>query len=102
MRIAEVDCTRDQSVCERLGVKSYPTFKVVTGGSFYDYSGPRGEDDFAQYVTEGYKVIDPVLQLCCALLGAHVRSSGSLSKQARTRNASLDTMTSVRCSRPDS
>lgn len=57
MRIAEVDCTRDQSVCERLGVKSYPTFKVVTGGSFYDYSGPRGEDDFAQYVTEGYKVL---------------------------------------------
>lgn len=70
VRIAEVDCTRDQSVCERLGVKSYPTFKVVTGGSFYDYSGPRGEDDFAQYVTEGYKVLTlgsglaPCLTLC--------------------------------------
>lgn len=56
MHVAKVDCTTDRSICERFGVQSYPTLKVVTGGKFYDYAGARDASSITKFSTTGYKV----------------------------------------------
>ncbi|TMW63878.1 hypothetical protein Poli38472_014788 [Pythium oligandrum] len=55
VKVAKVDCTKERSVCERFGVQSYPTLKVVAKGRFYDYAGRREIDDMAHFATTGYK-----------------------------------------------
>lgn len=59
VRLAKVDCTAARSVCERFGVASYPTLKVVAGGKYYDYAGARDADSMVSFALEGYKVRAP-------------------------------------------
>lgn len=56
MRVGKVDCTTERSICERFGVQSYPTLKVVTDGRYYDYASSREQAALAAFATEGYKV----------------------------------------------
>jgi hypothetical protein len=56
VHIGKVDCTTERSICERFGVQSYPTLKVVTAGRFYDYASRREIPDMVKFVTSGYKV----------------------------------------------
>lgn len=53
--VAKVDCTTERSVCERFGVQSYPTLKVVKEGLYYDYNGRRDVPAMAAFATEGHK-----------------------------------------------
>ncbi|RLN54265.1 hypothetical protein BBJ29_003679 [Phytophthora kernoviae] len=55
VHVAKVDCTTDRSICERFGVQSYPTLKVVAAGHYYDYNGRRDVPTMAAFATEGHK-----------------------------------------------
>lgn len=57
-----MDCTTERSICERFGVQSYPTLKVVSGGRFFDYAGSREVSALAKFTVSGHKV-NPLL-LC--------------------------------------
>jgi len=49
--IADVDCTAGgQSVCQRQGVKGYPTIKYYIGGTARDYQGGRDFDALKKFV----------------------------------------------------
>ncbi|CAI5747416.1 unnamed protein product [Peronospora destructor] len=53
--VAKVDCTTEQSVCERFSVGSYPTLKVVADGKSYDYNSRRDVPSMVAFATEGYR-----------------------------------------------
>jgi len=49
--IADVDCTAGgQSVCQRQGVKGYPTIKYYIAGTPRDYQGGRDFDNLKKFV----------------------------------------------------
>ena len=56
MKIGKVDCTSNRNICERFGVQSYPTLKVIAKGKFYDYAGKRDADSMINFALKGYKV----------------------------------------------
>lgn len=56
MRVGKVDCTAEPQICERFGVQSYPTLKVIDQSQFYDYSGNREVNSLLEFVKTGYKV----------------------------------------------
>ncbi|CAI5745736.1 unnamed protein product [Peronospora destructor] len=53
--VAKVDCTTEQSICERFSVGSYPTLKVVADGKSYDYNSRRDVPSMVAFATEGYR-----------------------------------------------
>ncbi|RLN72311.1 hypothetical protein BBJ28_00025693, partial [Nothophytophthora sp. Chile5] len=55
VHVAKVDCTVEKSICERFGVQSYPTLRVVSAGKYYDYSGRREAPNMIAFATEGFK-----------------------------------------------
>ncbi|RLN97657.1 hypothetical protein BBJ28_00013982 [Nothophytophthora sp. Chile5] len=55
VHVAKVDCTVEKSICERFGVQSYPTLRVVSAGKYYDYSGRREAPSMIAFATEGFK-----------------------------------------------
>nr|CCA27018.1 thioredoxinlike protein putative [Albugo laibachii Nc14] len=54
VRVGKVDCIAERQICERFGVQSYPTLKVIDEGRFYDYSGNREVDSMLEFVKSGY------------------------------------------------
>jgi len=52
--IVDVDCTKEQSLCGKYGVKGYPTIKYFDGSSAEgtDYKGGRSYDDLKKFVEE--------------------------------------------------
>lgn len=55
VHVAKVDCTTERSICERFGVQSYPTLKVISAGRFYDYAGSREVAALAKFSISGHK-----------------------------------------------
>ncbi|VIO85899.1 RNA methyltransferase, TrmH family protein [Brugia malayi] len=45
-KFAVVDCTAWNDLCERYGVKSYPTFRIFVNGVQHDYNGNHTSSDF--------------------------------------------------------
>ena len=43
-QVGAVDCTIDQSICQKYGVKGYPTIKFFRNGKPKDYQGVRTND----------------------------------------------------------
>jgi len=58
IRIAEVDCDQHNELCGRYGVSGFPTLKFFPSGSHgdkdlvEDYTGGRGFDDLASFISE--------------------------------------------------
>lgn len=49
---ALVDCTTDESVCRRFGVRGYPTILLFRRGVLYRHVGGRTTKDLVKFVTE--------------------------------------------------
>jgi len=58
-RVAKVDCTIDKPVCERFGIRGFPTIKLLKGGQTYDYRGQRTVEEFTKFATTTYKDATP-------------------------------------------
>jgi len=51
--VADVDCTADgKPLCEKYGVRGYPTIKYGEPGDMKDYQGGRSFDDFKKFAEE--------------------------------------------------
>ncbi|KAJ9118202.1 hypothetical protein QFC22_004107 [Naganishia vaughanmartiniae] len=50
IKLAKVDCTENQELCQEHGVKGYPTLKVFREGVAADYGGPRKADGIISYM----------------------------------------------------
>ncbi|KAG7673910.1 hypothetical protein Ndes2526B_g02617 [Nannochloris sp. 'desiccata'] len=56
--IASVDCTQHRPVCDKAGIKGFPTLKVYQGGeSKEQYKGARTLDDLKTFVTSQHKLL---------------------------------------------
>uniref|UniRef100_A0A7S0UIS9 Thioredoxin domain-containing protein n=1 Tax=Polytomella parva TaxID=51329 RepID=A0A7S0UIS9_9CHLO len=53
IEIAHVDCTADKSVCQSLGVRGYPSLKLIYEGEVIEnYSGMRDFNSLKSFVDE--------------------------------------------------
>jgi protein disulfide-isomerase-like protein len=55
VNVAKVDCTVNSDVCERFGVRGYPTIKLIDGDKVYEYRKSRTLEDFVSYASGDYK-----------------------------------------------
>jgi len=53
--VAKVDCTTESTVCQKLGVRGYPTIKLFVDGEPIDYKGARAIPDFLKFVADNAK-----------------------------------------------
>jgi len=53
--VGKVNCDDNSAVCQRFGVKGYPTLILFSKGSFYKFQGPRSLDDLLAFATGGFK-----------------------------------------------
>jgi protein disulfide-isomerase A6 len=49
LRVGKVDCTTQNAVCSRFGVRGYPTIKLLRDGKPTDYSGGRTVEAFIAF-----------------------------------------------------
>jgi protein disulfide-isomerase A1 len=67
--IAEVDCTVEADLCERFGVRGYPTLKMFHKGEFAsDYKGQRTLDALTSYIQRAVQPATTPLTSSDALL----------------------------------
>ncbi|RLV92895.1 Protein disulfide-isomerase [Spathaspora sp. JA1] len=53
IKLAQIDCTTEESICRDHGIKGYPTLKVIKDGASQaaeDYSGPRDAQGISDYM----------------------------------------------------
>ena len=51
--VADVDCTTEgKDLCEKHGVRGYPSIKYGDPGDLKDYQGGRSYDDFKKFASE--------------------------------------------------
>ncbi|KAG2215096.1 hypothetical protein INT46_002928 [Mucor plumbeus] len=50
VKIAKVDCTENQDLCQKYDVRGYPTLKVFRKGDTSDYKGARKADGIVSYM----------------------------------------------------
>ncbi|KAJ1833433.1 protein disulfide-isomerase precursor [Coemansia sp. RSA 2711] len=50
VKLAKVDCTEEQSLCEEMDINGYPTLKVVVNGDYVAYNGTREESGIVNYM----------------------------------------------------
>jgi thioredoxin-like negative regulator of GroEL len=48
--IADVNCTDEDGLCQKMGVQGYPTIKVFKDGEVSNYEGGRELDELLEYV----------------------------------------------------
>lgn len=66
IKLAQIDCTDNQELCQEQGIKGYPTLKVFRGSESTptDYEGPRSSDGIVKYMLKqslpAVSVIDTV------------------------------------------
>jgi len=53
-KVAKVDCTIEDDLAKRFGIKGFPTIKFFHDGKFYDYRAARTVEAFTDFVTSGY------------------------------------------------
>jgi hypothetical protein len=64
--VADVDCTAEgQPLCEKVGVRGYPTIKHGDPNDLQDYEGGRGIDDLKEFASTLGPTCSPTnLELC--------------------------------------
>lgn len=55
VNVGKVDCTVQNGLLRRFGVRGFPTLKFAKGGDVYDYSGDRSEANLVSFSKTGYK-----------------------------------------------
>lgn len=50
IKIAKVDCTENQDICQKHDVRGYPTLKVFRKGDTSEYKGARKADGIVSYM----------------------------------------------------
>ena len=50
--IGDVDCTKEQELCQKYGVQGYPTIKYFTGATGDYYNGGRDYDTLSQWAKD--------------------------------------------------
>ena len=50
--VAYLFCPRAYDICQRLGIRGYPTLSVLDGNYVYDYQGKLNVRDMTQFVKE--------------------------------------------------
>lgn len=52
IKLAQVDCTEEQQLCQQQGIKGYPTMKVIRGAYQQptDYEGPRDAEGIVSHM----------------------------------------------------
>lgn len=58
--IESVDCTQEKAVCEKAGIRGYPTLKIFQGGEDREqYKGARELADLKKFAdSQGQKFLD--------------------------------------------
>jgi len=57
--VAKIDCTVEEALATRFGIRGFPTIKFYHDGQLYDYKNPRKVDAFEQFVATGYSEVKP-------------------------------------------
>ncbi|KAL1408883.1 protein disulfide-isomerase precursor [Vanrija albida] len=52
IKLAKVDCTEEQDLCQDFEVSGYPTLKVFRNGTPTEYNGPRKADGIVSYMNK--------------------------------------------------
>lgn len=52
IKLAQIDCTNEASLCESHDIKGYPSLKIFRGAHSNDYSGPREASGIADYMVK--------------------------------------------------
>merc|ERR1712039_1000641 len=85
MGIADVDCTAEgKELCDKNGVKGYPTIKYGDPSDLKDYNGGRSFDDLKKFASEN---LGPTcgpgenLDLCDAKTRARIESYVAMSTE---------------------
>lgn len=62
IKLAQVDCTEEEELCQQHGIKGYPTLKVMRGPFVQpeDYDGPRDSEGIVSYMIQ--QSLPPVQQ----------------------------------------
>ncbi len=55
MFIARVDCTQENDLCERFGIRGFPTLYHLAGPKMTKFEGPRSFDGLLSFAQGGYK-----------------------------------------------
>ncbi len=50
IKLAKVDCTKEETVCKQYDVQGYPTLKVFRKGEPTNYNGPREAEGIVAYM----------------------------------------------------
>eukprot|EP01130_Rhizamoeba_saxonica_P016439 TRINITY_DN75_c0_g1_i2.p1 TRINITY_DN75_c0_g1~~TRINITY_DN75_c0_g1_i2.p1 ORF type:complete len:192 (+),score=42.80 TRINITY_DN75_c0_g1_i2:25-600(+) len=53
--VAKIDCTVQNVLANKFGIRGFPTIKFLKDGVVYDYSGDRGHDSLVEFTTTGYE-----------------------------------------------
>jgi len=52
--VAKIDCTVEQDLQTRFGIRGFPTIKFLKDGKLYDFSGQRTVEAFVEFMSGGY------------------------------------------------
>ena len=56
--VASVDCTQHRPICDKAGIKGFPTLKLYQGGEAREqYKGARTEEDMKDFILEQRKLL---------------------------------------------
>lgn len=53
--MGKVDCTVELEVCERCGIVSYPTLKLISNGESREYTGKSDVNAIYRFIYEDHK-----------------------------------------------
>lgn len=52
LKFIEINCDDNKSLCEKHGISSYPTIRLLTkDNKVIDYAGDRSEDDLIKFIS---------------------------------------------------
>lgn len=63
MNVGKVDCTVQNALCTKYGVRGFPTLKFADeeSGRTYDYNGARNKADFVSFAEDGFKKAESIV-----------------------------------------
>lgn len=61
--VADVDCTAESTLCDRVGVRNVPTLIYFNEGRMYKYMGPREYNDIMKFGAGDYKLATDSIEI---------------------------------------